>query len=255
MQPAPSPVNPWFPLRKPNPLTRLRLFCFPFAGGGAVAYNTWAQALPPGVELCAVQLPGRERRLLEPPFREIPPLLDALEPVMAPLLDLPFVFFGYSMGSRIALAYVQRLQAQGRPLPRGLVVAAASAPHIQYREPYSKLSDERFIDVLRRYEGTPAEVFNHRELVEMLLPMLRADFSIADSLLPAQPVSCPLSAWGADSDPHVIGDGLERWSELTTGEFRLRRFPGNHFFLRTARDELLAALREELLRWAPELGK
>jgi surfactin synthase thioesterase subunit len=252
MRPAAS-TNPWFPTRQPNPNARLRVFCFPFAGGGASVYNGWGAALPAGVELVSVQLPGRERRIMESPFRQIPPLLDALEPALAPLLDKPFIFFGYSMGTRVSLALAQRWQARGAPLPLGMVMAAAGAPH-RHRESRDELNDAAFIELLRKYEGTPAEVFAHKELLEMVLPLLRADFSIADTVLPPLPVRCPITAFGSDGDAHVSLEELERWSELTTGGFRSRHFTGTHFFLRTAREQLLAALREEIVRWCPEVG-
>ncbi|HYO55363.1 thioesterase II family protein [Archangium sp.] len=252
-RPAATPTNPWFPTRQPNPNARLRVFCFPFAGGGASVYNGWNAALPAGVELVAVQLPGRERRIMEPAFRQIPLLLDALEPVLAPLLDKPFIFFGYSMGTRIALALAQRWQTRGAPMPLGMVMAAGGAPH-RNRPSRDDLDDAAFIELLRKYEGTPAEVFAHKELLEIVLPVLRADFSIADTVLPCVPVRCPISAFGSLEDPHVSIPDLHYWRELTMGEFRFRHFPGKHFFLRTSREPLLAALREELVRWCPEVG-
>lgn len=253
MRPSSLPVDPWFPTRRPQPEARLRVFCFPYAGAGASIYNGWSAALPAGVEVCAIQLPGRERRILEPPLKQIPALVDALEPVLAPLLDKPFVFFGYSMGTRIALALAQHWQARGAPLPLGMVMAAASAPHAP-RPSRGELDDARFIELLRSYEGTPPEVFAHRELLEMVLPTLRADFSLADARLPALPVRCPISAFAGTRDSHVTPEGLEQWRELTTSDFQLRHFPGGHFFLRDGREALLGALREELLRWCPELG-
>ncbi|EPX56040.1 microcystin synthetase associated thioesterase [Cystobacter fuscus DSM 2262] len=250
MPPVP---HPWFPLRQPNPHARLRVFGLPYAGGGASIYNGWTTALPAGIEWVSVQLPGRERRILEKPFQQLPPLLDALEEALAPLLDKPFVFFGYSMGTRIALGLAQRWQARGAPLPLGMVMAAAGAPH-RSRESRGALSDAEFIELLRKYEGTPAEIFAHKELLDMVLPTLRADFAIADAVMPALPVRCPISVYGGLEDPYVTLSMLEPWSELTTGEFRTRSFPGKHFFLRTAREPLLNALREELVRWAPDVG-
>jgi medium-chain acyl-[acyl-carrier-protein] hydrolase len=251
---VPPVPHPWFPLRQPNPHARLRVFGLPYAGGGASVFNGWAAALPSGIEWVSVQLPGRERRILEKPFQQIPPLLDALEEALAPLLDKPFVFFGYSMGTRIALALAQRWQARGAPLPLGMMMAAAGAPH-QSRDSRGNLSDAEFIDLLRKYEGTPAEIFAHKELLDMVLPTLRADFAIADALLPALPVRCPISVYGGMEDPYVTLSMLEQWRELTTGEFRARPFPGKHFFLRTAREPLLSALREDLVRWAPHVGQ
>ncbi len=249
MRPASPPAHSWFPLRQPRPSARLRVFCFPYAGGGATVYKGWEAALPPDVELVAVQPPGRERRILEPPFRDISALLDALEVELAPLLDKPFVFFGYSMGTRIALALTQRWLARGAPLPLGLGMAAAGAPH-RVRESREQLDDAAFLERLRRYEGTPPEVFAHKELLEMVLPLLRADFAIADVVLPAQPVPCPITVFGAHQDTHVPLEALERWRELTTGDFRAHHFPGNHFFLRTSREPLLAALRNEIALWS-----
>ncbi|HEX8537289.1 MAG TPA: thioesterase domain-containing protein, partial [Cystobacter sp.] len=150
MPPVP---HPWFPLRQPNPQARLRVFALPYAGGGASIYNGWSTALPAGIEWVSVQLPGRERRIMEKPIQQLPPLLDALEEALAPLLDKPFVFFGYSMGTRIALGLAQRWQARGAPLPLGMVMAAAGAPH-RTRESRETLSDAEFIELLRKYEGT-----------------------------------------------------------------------------------------------------
>ena len=229
------------------------MFCFPYAGGGGSIFKGWGEALQRDVELVAVQLPGRERRIMEPPIRKIPALLDALEPVLEPLLDKPFVLLGYSMGTRIALALAQRWQARGGPMPVGMVLAASGAPH-RDRESRDLLDDAAFIEVLRQYEGTPAEVFAHKELLEMVLPSLRADFAIADTVLPVLPVRCPLSIYGGLEDSHAMPDILGHWRELTTGECRVRTFPGKHFFLRTARQSVLAALREDLARWCPEVG-
>lgn len=249
----PPTVHPWFPLRQPHPQARLRVIALPYAGGGASIYNGWAAAMPPSVEWVSVQLPGRERRIMEKPFHQMSVLVETLERELVPLLDKPFVFFGYSMGTRIALALAQRWQARGSPLPLGMVMAAAGAPH-QERESRGTLSDEEFIALLRKYEGTPPEVLAHKELLDMVLPTLRADFAIADSVLPAVPVRCPITVFGGDEDPYVTVSALEKWRALTSGEFRTRVFTGKHFFLRTAREPVLTAVREELVRWAPDVG-
>jgi len=224
------------------------LICFPHAGGGASLYNGWG-ALLPEVEVCAVRLPGRERRIREAPLGEMSALLDALGPGLAPLLDKPFALVGYSMGAGIATAFAQRLQAREGPLPRGLLALAAGAPHLP-RPSHDALDDAGFIEVLRSYEGTPPEVLEHRELMELVLPVLRADFALADTVLPAEPLRCPISVWSATEDSHVTGERLAGWRELTR-ECRGRQFPGGHFFIRTAWEQVVAALREELPGWFP----
>ncbi|AKQ66527.1 thioesterase domain protein [Myxococcus hansupus] len=249
---SPQAPDRWFPTRKPLTDPRVRLFCFPFAGGSVAIYNTWAQGLPAGVELCPVQLPGRERRLSEKPIDNLPALLDALLPALAPLLDRPFAFFGYSMGARISLELARRLQARNGPRPLGLFLGAAGPPVINTREPIHLLPEPQFIEALRRYDGTPEEIFKHRELLELVLPMLRADFAIAFTENGAQPakLSVPLSVIGSPEDKHVPTENLERWRDETTSEdVRVRLFPGGHFFIKSQRDAILANVREDLARW------
>lgn len=253
--PPPSPMDRWFPLRRPNPAARARLVCFPFAGGAASAFNGWSANLPAQVELCAVQLPGRERRLSEPPLRDIPAVLQALEPALAPLLDRPLVLFGYSLGARLAFELARQLQARGSPLLRGLVVAAAEAPRVRNPRGMGMKDDAAFLAELQRYGGTPAEVLQHRELMEMLLPTLRADFSLVEApYTPGEPLRCPLCVWAGTEDDTVSRPALEQWREEAAGEYRRRDFPGGHFFLRSAREPVLTALHEELRRLVPELS-
>ncbi|MBJ6762832.1 thioesterase [Myxococcaceae bacterium JPH2] len=250
---APTPLDRWFPTRKPLPEARLRLFCFPFAGGSASIYNGWSTGLPLGVELCAVQLPGRERRLMEPPIASMPALLDAVMPVMAPLLDKPFVLFGYSMGARIALEVARRLHLQGGPQPRGFIAAAAPPPAANDREPIHQLDNPRFIEKLRAYDGTPEEILQHRELLELVLPTLRADFSLAwwENGPDAVKLGIPISVLGSTGDKHVAVSLLERWRDETSSpDVRVRHFAGGHFFIRSHPEQVLSAVREDVARWA-----
>jgi medium-chain acyl-[acyl-carrier-protein] hydrolase len=251
---SPSPTSPdrWFPTRKPLTDPRMRLFCFPFAGGSAAIYNAWGAGMPAGVELCAVQLPGRERRLMEKPFDNLPALVDALLPVLAPLLDRPFAFFGYSMGTRISLEVTRRLRVRNGPMPRGLMMAASTPPSVNERTPIHHLPEAEFIAKLRQYDGTPEEILQHRELLELLLPTLRADFALAwwEDGNHAVKLDVPISAMGAVADEHVPLAKLERWQDETLStDFRVRHFPGGHFFIRQQQAEILAAVREDLERW------
>jgi len=92
----------WIDYLKPNPRANVRLFCFPYAGGGASIFRTWANDVPTGVEVCPVQLPGRESRLIEQPFTRLSSLVQALAQAISPYLDVPFAFFGHSMGALIS---------------------------------------------------------------------------------------------------------------------------------------------------------
>jgi surfactin synthase thioesterase subunit len=188
--------------------------------------------------------------MAEPAFQRLDALLSAVEPVLVPLMDRPYVFFGYSMGARIALELARHLRARGMPLPRGMILAAVAAPQARTHVPLHPLSDAELRQKLERYEGTPAEVLQNLELMELLLPLMRADFAIADTpALDAPPLPCPFAVWGGTEDAYVSPAGLERWREETTGAFHVRLFPGGHFFLRSAREQVLQALREQLGSW------
>jgi surfactin synthase thioesterase subunit len=193
--------------------------------------------------------------MAEPAFQRLDALLEAVAPVLMPLMDRPYVFFGYSMGARIALELARHLHARGLPLPRGMILAAHEAPRARSRAPLHALPDAELLRSLERYEGTPAEVLQNRELMELLLPLMRADFAIAETpAFDAPALPCPFAVWGGTEDPYVSASSLERWREETAGDFHVRRFPGGHFFLRTAREPVLQALREQLDSWMRPAG-
>lgn len=241
--------TPWLPILRPNSEARLRLFCFPYAGGSALIYRKWPDWVLPGVEVYPVQPPGRGGRLQETPFTEIEPLVEALAPVIAPFLDKPFAFFGHSMGASIGFELARLLRRDYGKEPLHFFVSARRAPQVPNTDPpIHDLPDELLKNELRRLEGTPAEVLEHPELMEVMLPLLRADFSVSEKYMfvPDAPLSCPLSALGGLQDSHVKREDLEAWRQLTTGPFLLRMFAGNHFFLHTAQNLLLRAVNLEL---------
>lgn len=244
-------TNPdvWVIRPRPNPKAALRMFCFPFAGGNAATYRAWPELLPPEVELCAVQLPGRGARLREQPFRQIEPLVAALLPALQPFLDRPFVLFGHSMGSLIAFELCRALRQLRRPGPLHLFVSGRFAPQLPDPDPpcYA-LPEPEFIQELRRLQGTPEEVLNNPDLLELVLPLLRADFELSETYryLPGPPLGCPISAFGGAEDHEVSAAGLDAWREQTRSTFRARTLPGDHFFLVPRQAELLAAVSEDL---------
>lgn len=247
---ARKPSDPWIAFRKPRPHARLRLFCFSYAGGGASVYRTWQQDLPPEIEVCPVQLPGREGRLKEERFRRLEPLIAALTPALVPYLDLPFAFFGHSLGAIVAYEVAQKLRAEHGQGPLCLLVSARRAPHVPPDdEPMYDLPSEEFRERLNEFEGTPAEVLAHPELMELLEPMLRADFEVNDTYEAGDhaPLDCPVTAFGGLEDQDVSREMIEAWRETTTGAFRLRMFPGGHFYLHDGRSALIAAVAQELL--------
>jgi medium-chain acyl-[acyl-carrier-protein] hydrolase len=212
-------------------------------------YRPWMAAAPAGLEVCPVQLPGRETRVAEPAFTGLDPLLDALEEALPPYLDIPFALFGHSMGALIAFEFARRLHGRGGPQPVHLFVSGLRGPHLPDPDPpIYQLPDAEFLAEVRRLNGTPDEVLQHPELMQLLLPILRADLTICDTYVHAagEPLSCPISALGGLEDPKASPDELEAWSQHTTAGFRKRMFAGDHFYLVPAQAQLVQAVAADL---------
>src|ERR1043165_214700 len=242
--------TPWLTKPKPGARPRIRLFCFPYAGGAALIFRQWPELLSPAIEVRAVHLPGRGARLSEPPFEDVQSLVDAFLPVMAEHLDEPFAFFGHSMGGAIAFELSRRLFGTLDVEPRHLFISGRRAPHLPNVErPIYNLPEPEFKEELRRLNGTPAEVLDHPELMGMLIPILRADFTLSQTYkCESRPsLSCPLTVFGGADDRHDDPTGLEAWREHTIDPFSRRMFDGDHFFINTARQHLLCVLESALL--------
>ena len=239
----------WIAGRKPNPQARLRLFCFPYAGGAASVFRNWSDGLPADVEVCPIQFPGRGTRLMEPPFDELSLLVEALAAALLPLLDKPFALFGHSLGSLVSFELARQLRANHQARPIRLFVSAGPAPQIPHRgPPIHSLPEREFAAELRRLNGTPGELLSHKELMDIVLPSLRADFALYESYRYSSgpPLNCPISTFGGLNDQRVNHDDLEAWRDQTTASFSIRMFPGDHFFLKSTQPLLLRALSQEL---------
>jgi medium-chain acyl-[acyl-carrier-protein] hydrolase len=225
------------------------LFCFPYAGGGASIYQTWAEHLPDAVEVCPVQLPGRGARTKEKPLTDMVLLIEALAAALIPLLDKPYAFFGHSMGAVISFELARYLRSHQSPLPVHLFISGRVAPQITGTErTMSDLPEEEFIEELIRLNGTPREVLDNPELMSLMLPLLRADFLLCESYAykVEPPLDCPITVFGGLQDVETGPEKLEGWSEQTTRGFVRRLLPGDHFFLHSQRADLLRALAQEL---------
>ena len=249
MKPTTVPAERWLAYREANPRARLRMFCFPYAGGGASAYRGWGASLPQEIEVCPVQLPGREGRLREPPFTRSGEMITAIADALTPWLDLPFVFFGHSMGGMIGFELTRELRRRGRTLPLHLFVSGRRAPQLPARdEPIHDLPEPEFIERLRELDGTPEEVLQHAELMKLLIPLLRADFAVNETYEYTEepPFDVGISAFGGLADVDVSRDDVEAWSVQTRGRFRMRMMPGGHFFLHNQKDLILESVARDL---------
>ncbi len=214
-------------------------------------YFSWAAALAPEIELWAVRLPGRETRLREPGFTSFPAAVEALEREVAPRLRAPYAFFGHSLGALIAFEFARALQAKSGPAPGAVIVSGSRAPELPEAEAHiGGLPDDRFILELRdRYNGIPPAVLQHPELLELVLPLLRADVRLFEDYryVPGPALRCPLAAFGGTADPLVSVDDLAAWRTHTHGAFQTQVFPGDHFFQQSAAGAVIAAVKRVLL--------
>jgi medium-chain acyl-[acyl-carrier-protein] hydrolase len=242
------PEDNWVLRPKPNPNAKLRLFCFPYAGGGASVFYTWPKDLPGTVEVCPIQLPGREGRLMEPVFTRLAPMVQALISAMSRYLDRPFAFFGHSMGALIGFETAKRLRAMNGPDPVQLFISASRAPHLEEQAPTHDLPEEDLIVRLRSLNGTAQVVLDNPEWLRLYLPIVRADLAVDETYWSPDrvPVKCPILAFGGSSDKEVTLEELEAWRLATSGRFLLKILPGDHFFLRSAQPLLLRMIAQSL---------
>lgn len=242
-------ANPWLVSFGNSERSSLRLFCFPYAGGGALVYRGWHRILPGSIGVYAAQLPGRGDRLAEPPFLDLPALIEPLTEAIKPYLDKPFAFFGHSMGALIAFELARKLRGEYGVEPAHLFVSGRRAPQFPDSDTVTyNLEDAKFIEELRRLNGTPREVLENPELMQLMGPVLRADFQVCQTYVytDAPPLRCPISVFGGLKDSDVTREYLQPWRDHTSVSFTLRLLPGDHFFLHSAEATLLHMIAQEL---------
>lgn len=239
----------WFLVQPARATPRFKLFCFPYAGGGATIFHGWSDHLPASVEVRAVRLPGRGTRRREPTIREMDVLVAALTELVAADSEAPYGCFGHSMGARIAFEVTRALVRRGHRPPERLWVSGGRAPQLPRCRPrIDALPEPEFLAELRRYDGVPAAVLANPELLAIHLPIVRSDLALHDTYVhqPGPPLPLPVAAFGGIDDPYVHLSDLEAWSEHTRAAFDVELFAGGHFFLHDSRQPLLERISRDI---------
>lgn len=238
--------NAWVTCPQPQPGAGCRLFCLPFAGGGSSLYRGWSAQLSPGIEVCPIQLPGRESRISEPALDNHRTLATALANQLSLYVDRPYYVYGHSMGALLAFEVLRLLQESGQPLPELVFLAAHRAAHLPpRRRSLLDLDDAEFISRISAFGGFQREVLESAELLELVMPTLRADFSVCDGYqyAPGAPLDCPIVAISGADDPEVPPPDMSPWQEHTRHPLQHVTLDAGHFFLKTHSDELMAVIR------------
>lgn len=246
----------WTSITAPNPGAAMRLFCFPYAGAGASAFRDWPRYLPRSIELVAIQPPGRENRFSEPRLNRIEDYVQAVRSAVLALADKPFFFFGHSLGALAAFELTRLLQAAGGAAPFHLVVSGMQAPpQPRRREPLHGLADAEFLQRIGQYNGTPRELLQDAELMQLYLPLLRDDFTICETYVwrASAPLACPLTALGGSDDAEVALEDLRAWAGLAGSGYDEHVFDGDHFFIQPHKLRILELLGA-IGRRAPRAG-
>lgn len=249
--------NPWLPGRRHNRATaKFRLFCFAHAGGGSSCFTKWKTAFGPDIEVCPILIPGRESRMTEEPYRRIEDIVGPLVSALSPEMKIPFGLFGHSLGSILAFEVARCATERGYPI-KILMVSGRRAPHLNMRrDPLHLLDMADFLAAIKGLNGTPADVFDSEQLMQVFLPSLRADIELNETYIPlfGKLLSCALVAYMGEQDPEVDQSELIAWREVTSGFFRHHVLPGDHFYLQQNPDDLLSLIQNSLSMFTVQPG-
>ena len=249
-----------FDARKRERRAPLVCLCFPYAGGNGSLFSDWGSLVSGSIDILAVNLPGRAKRFLDPPYLEFGDIIDDLEVAALPLLDREFLLFGHSLGGLIAYELAFRLESKHGFVATHLFVSGTNTPHwpdppesVIGRGDY-ELGDAEFVAKLIELGGAPAELASNLELRDATLPSIRADFRVYDSYVRSvdpgvRILSCPIGVFGGRADfRNVPEESLRDWSRYTRSNFSMHLLPGDHFFLRSSAREVTARMLASIAR-------
>jgi medium-chain acyl-[acyl-carrier-protein] hydrolase len=244
--------NPWLAARYQRSRMCLPLFCFPYAGGGASIYRQWQAQMVDGINVCPVQLPGREDRIEDPLCNNMQRLIEEMAYHLNDFFTVPFALFGHSMGGMIAYELACYLcNGQGAP-PVHLFISASFPPHmLKQRPPLHRLPEAEFADMMSSGGGIPKAILQNEELKELLLPILRADFALIENTIHDKhgALDIPFTAFSGTEDSAVSPETVDGWHGYTQGPFTRKIVPGNHFFINSARSAVIKTINATLSQY------
>jgi medium-chain acyl-[acyl-carrier-protein] hydrolase len=243
-------ANEWIRLNRSAESTRF--FFFPFSGGTAQVFKPFAALLPPDAGCYSLELPGRGRRFCDEPYGSITEIVNEAISTISPLIgNLPYYFFGHSLGAMIAFELAREMRRKKIALPSHIFVSGARAPQVVRRERNCHdLGHDEFIKKIREMGGTPEEIFENKEMLEIILPVLRKDFKAFETYkyIDEDPLNTPITSIGGLSDKFVTENDISEWGHHTTGYFSSHMIEGDHFFILSKYTELTEIMQRNIAR-------
>lgn len=244
------PINPaWLVSFRRKTVPDMRIFCFPYAGGNGQIFKSWADSLPDSIEVIGIELPGRGRRFSEPFIYDMGLAVDLLYESIKGYLDLPFAFYGHSNGALLAFELTKKIISKLGISPQKVFIAAKRSPHLGAEYPLHRLDDQSFTQVIRDYKGTPAQVFANPELLELYLPILRADFALSENYIfsDQQPLAVEAVLIAGNQDQIASVAEVFAWEDLFASPPDQEILVGDHFFLNTCEKHLCKIIQKKLI--------
>jgi surfactin synthase thioesterase subunit len=239
-------LSKWFRVYATAGRPRRRLLVLPHAGGSASFFHDWGEAFDSETQVMVAQYPGRQDRLAEPGIERMEELADQATAALLPALDVPLTLFGHSLGASLAYEIALRLEDRHQVSAQSLHVSSRKAPHRLTPDALHEAGDNVLVGEMRRLGGTDSALLDDPDLLELVLPAIRSDFTVVGTYGPREPVpvSCPVHAYVGDGDPRITAADMAAWADVAPGGFTQRQFAGGHFYLIERRVALLRALGE-----------
>lgn len=235
------------------------LICLPFAGAGASFFKDWV-SLTSSFEILAPQLPGREKRFLEEPYRDATEAITGILPEVLQLIGERnrVNIFGHSLGAILAFELAHRLACEWNIQIENLFVSGSPGPWTPRQRRATGLNDQDFIDQVRDFAGYDHPALNDPDMCEMLLPLLRADVEMHENYYPPadRVLNVSITSVRGTDDELVSREEAAQWQRATTMPLQVLEIPGGHMYLTSA--EKLLRLMESLIttpavvpNWSP----
>lgn len=229
----------------------MKLFMFPFSGGSFYAYRAYFQYLPAWLEMIPVEYPGHGRRMGEPLLTDMNEIVDDIYDAVKNELGTPYAFYGHSMGASVGYLLARKIRDENRASPVHLFMSGRRGPSCESDKQSHTLPDDLFLQKVCSYGGIPDEILNEKELLDLFLPIMKADFKAIETYRyhPAEPLSVPMTVMIGESDTEVSKENALNWQKETSSPIVIETFDGGHFFIFQNTEKIMKIIVETLQQY------